>query len=324
MVEELAAFGALCLIALLFYFVVSGMDAKDKKDKDNIDLSKHLDGTIHTVNPIDSYEGKKELRKILSDPEVRKKAEEKRAAYIEEKQKEDDLKRKDTIIKRTFSYKYENVIYEIFAPFAYKVQYDYKGQYWHVNEVLSKDYVLSEICRILAITNEKATQLLSCFIENDMISDCLCEKGMCELGPLLEYQWDIISPQDMSLTKWIEQHPKSKPNNTVEESIENTWESYGESYSLKDIWGEQYPDKDLYGEIDGNVAEIVAIELANGENALRIEIPFKDGTTYQLKLANMHDYAEGDKVIISTIKGQEFHKAGCDPILRYSGELLLS
>ena len=207
MMEELAAFGALCLIALVFYFIVSSMNAKDTQDKDNIDLSKHLDRTIHTVNPVDSYEGKKELRKILSDPEIRKKAEERRAAYNDEKQKEADRKRKDTIIKRTFSYKYENVVYEIFAPFAYKVQYDCKGQYWHISEVLPRVFVISEISRILDIPNEDAGQLLSAFIEHDMISDCLFEKGMCEIGSLLEYNWDIISSQDMSLTKWIEQHP---------------------------------------------------------------------------------------------------------------------
>lgn len=207
MTEELAAFGALCLIALVLYFIISSMNAKEIKDRDNVDLSKHLDRTIHTVNSVNSYEGKKELRKILSDPEVRKKAEERRTAYNEEKQKESDLRRKDAIIKRTFSYKYENVVYEIFAPFAYKVQYDYKGQYWHIGEMLPKTFIISEISRILEIPNEDADQLLSVFIENDMISGCLAEEGMCELGSLLEYDWDIISSQDMSLTKWIEQHP---------------------------------------------------------------------------------------------------------------------
>lgn len=213
--EELAAFGALCLIALVVYFIVSGMNAKDAKDKDNIDLSKHLNHTIHTVNPVDTYEGKRELRKILSDPEVRKNAEERRAAYNEEKQKEADLKRKDSIIKRTFSYKYEDVVYEIFAPFAYKVQYDYKGQYWHIGEMLPKAFVISEISRILDLPNEDADQLLSAFIEHDMISDCLCDEGMCEFGSLLDYNWDIISSQDMSLTKWIEQHPNRETKETA-------------------------------------------------------------------------------------------------------------
>ena len=215
MMEELAAFGALCLIALVFCFVVSSMNAKDTLDRDNIDLSKHLDSTIHTVNPVDSNEGKKELRKILSDPEVRKRAEERRATYNEEKQMEADLKRKDTIIKRKFSYKYENVVYEIFAPFAYKVQYDYKGQYWHISEALPKVFVVSEISRILEIPNDNAVQLLSDFIEHGMISVCLFEEGMCEFGSLLEYNWDVISSQDMSLTKWIEQHPNRETKETA-------------------------------------------------------------------------------------------------------------
>lgn len=101
--------------------------------------------------------------------------------------------------------------------------------------------------------------------------------------------------------------------------VEKTWEPFGEAYNLKDIWEAQFPEKDLYGEIDGDTAEVVAVEFADGNIALRLEIPFKDGSNVRLKLANVSDYDEGDKVIISTIAGQEFHKEGYAPIIRYSG-----
>lgn len=104
---------------------------------------------------------------------------------------------------------------------------------------------------------------------------------------------------------------------------ENMWEPCGDSYALKDIWEVQFPDQDMYGNIDGDVAEIVSVNLASGNTALRIEIPFKDGTSVQLKLAN-GDYEEGDKVYISSITGQKLQKKGCDPIVRYSGELYFS
>ena len=42
----------------------------------------------------------------------------------------EELNYADKIIKRTFSYKYENVIYEIFAPYAIKREYELDGQNW--------------------------------------------------------------------------------------------------------------------------------------------------------------------------------------------------
>ena len=99
------------------------------------------------------------------------------------------------------------------------------------------------------------------------------------------------------------------------------WKPVGEAYSLKDIWEAQFPGQDLYGNIDGDEAEVVAVDFASGDTALRLEIPFKDGTSVQLKLAK-GDYEEGDKVKISTITGQELRKVGSDPIVRYSGEVI--
>lgn len=99
------------------------------------------------------------------------------------------------------------------------------------------------------------------------------------------------------------------------------WNPYGEAYSLKDIWDAQFPGENLYDNIDGEEAEVVAVNFESGDTALRLEIPFKDGTSVQLKLAK-GDYDEGDKVKISTITGQELHKVGADPIIRYSGEVI--
>lgn len=96
------------------------------------------------------------------------------------------------------------------------------------------------------------------------------------------------------------------------------WKPVGEAYSLKDIWDTTNPG--LYEMIDGDAAEVVAVSFENGD-ALRIEIPFKDGTSVQLKLAK-GDYDEGDKIKISSITGQELRKVGSDPIVRYSGEVL--
>lgn len=99
------------------------------------------------------------------------------------------------------------------------------------------------------------------------------------------------------------------------------WRPVGDAYSLKDIWEAQFGADSPYGNIDGDVATVVAVEFASGDTALRLEIPFKDGTSVQLKLAK-GDYDEGDKVKISSIKGQELRKVNSDSIVRYSGEVI--
>jgi len=98
------------------------------------------------------------------------------------------------------------------------------------------------------------------------------------------------------------------------------WKPVGEPYALKDIWDQTNPG--LYEEIDGDKAKVVAVMFEGQEEpALRIEVPFKDGTSVQLKLAK-GDYDEGDEISISSIVGQELHKVGSDPIVRYSGQVL--
>ena len=99
------------------------------------------------------------------------------------------------------------------------------------------------------------------------------------------------------------------------------WNPYGEQYSLKDIWEAQFPGENIFDKIEGDVAEVVAVEFASGDTALRLQIPFKDGSSVQLKLGK-GDYKEGDQVKISTIVGQELRKLGSDSIVRFSGEVI--
>lgn len=97
------------------------------------------------------------------------------------------------------------------------------------------------------------------------------------------------------------------------------WQPYGEEYPLKDIWAETNPG--LYENIEGDTAEVTATDFADGKISLRITVPFKDGTSVQLKLSGRSELEEGDIVKIDSIKGQELHKAGSNPIVRYDAEL---
>jgi hypothetical protein len=72
-------------------------------------------------------------------------------------------------------------------------------------------------------------------------------------------------------------------------------------------------------DVDGDEAEITAAEFSDGSTSLRITVPFKDGSSIELKAgkAIQNGYDEGDKVKINLIYGQELKKAGQPSIVRY-------
>jgi hypothetical protein len=104
--------------------------------------------------------------------------------------------------------------------------------------------------------------------------------------------------------------------------VDNIWRPYEDTYSLKEIWDITLPGR--YEEIDGDVAEVIGIDLFSGKRALRISIPFTDGSSVSLKLSPLSNLKEGDKVLVSSIKGQEYHKNECNPIICYNGKKYLS
>lgn len=97
------------------------------------------------------------------------------------------------------------------------------------------------------------------------------------------------------------------------------WKPFGEKYSLKDIWKVTNPG--LYDQIAGDTAEVTATEFRDGSISLRITVPFKDGSSLELKLSGKSTLVEGDTVKIDSIVGQELHKVGGDPIVRYDAEV---
>lgn len=97
------------------------------------------------------------------------------------------------------------------------------------------------------------------------------------------------------------------------------WKPFGDKYSLQDVWNITNPG--AWEEIDGDVAEVTATAFKDGQVGLRITVPFKDGSSVDLKLSGRSTLEEGDKVKISSITCQELHKMGQEPIVRYDGEL---
>ena len=95
------------------------------------------------------------------------------------------------------------------------------------------------------------------------------------------------------------------------------WSPTGEKFTLEEIC--EATDMFNLNDIDGDEAEIIAAEFSDGSSSLRICIPFKDGSSIELKAGKVihNGYDEGDKVKINLIYGQELKKIGKPSIVRY-------
>ena len=95
------------------------------------------------------------------------------------------------------------------------------------------------------------------------------------------------------------------------------WVPTGDAFTLKEICDATGMFK--YENIDGDEAEITAAEFSDGSTSLRITVPFKDGSSIELKAGKniQNDYDEGDKIKIDLIYGQELEKASQPSIVRY-------
>lgn len=201
--------GVFAFIVFIFYLIICYISKKSRDEAECKDLAKHYNLNNAYFDPNKSYE--QNLKKIFSDPEARKEAEENRRKYNERKAAEEDKKRREDIIKRTYSYKYEDVIYEIFAPYRREHRVVLDGRKWEVVESLENEFVIHEISRILNVDIEEARRLFKEFEDNDLIDvgfgRNLSRGRKCSMGNLLQYHWNIISNSDKNFSKWIEEHP---------------------------------------------------------------------------------------------------------------------
>ena len=104
-------------------------------------------------------------------------------------------------------------------------------------------------------------------------------------------------------------------NNSVFNKSE--WVPTGDAFTLKEIC--DATGMFNYEDIDGDEAEVTAAEFSDGSTSLRITVPFKDGSSIELKAGKgiQNGYDEGDKIKIALIYGQELKKAGQPSIVRY-------
>ena len=95
------------------------------------------------------------------------------------------------------------------------------------------------------------------------------------------------------------------------------WVPTGDAFTLEEVC--KATGMFDYKNIQGDEAEVTAAEFSDGSTSLRLTVPFKDGSSIELKAgkAIQNGFDEGDKVKISLIFGQELKKAGQPSIVRY-------
>ena len=133
----------------------------------------------------------------------------------------EEKERKEAIVKRVFSYKYENVIYEIFSPYARKGGGgSFRRQRWTIDLIYFEDeFVKSEISRILNIPYSDAAKLFEEFLDNQLLMHSFGQTK-CSVGNILTEQWDVITKNDNNFSIWIDSHPNIESKESVDKRRE--------------------------------------------------------------------------------------------------------
>lgn len=134
----------------------------------------------------------------------------------------EEKERKEAIVKRVYSYKYENVIYEIFSPYARKGGGSgiFRRQSWTIDLIYFEDeFVKNEISRILNIPYSDAATLFEEFLDNELLMHSF---GMtkCCIGHILTEQWDIITKNDNNFSIWMDSHPNVESKDSIDKRRE--------------------------------------------------------------------------------------------------------
>ena len=115
MYNILAAIGLITILAILFFLYLNSIDRKKEEEKDNYDLAKYSDKCENIEKNASSVdEVHKQIRQVLSDPKERLEAETRRRQYQKELDDLNEERHKEYVIKRTYSYKYESDVFDIY------------------------------------------------------------------------------------------------------------------------------------------------------------------------------------------------------------------
>lgn len=202
MYNILAAIGLITTLAILFFSYLNSIDRKKEEKKDNYDLAKYSEKCRNIEKNASSVdEVHKQIAKVLSDPKERLEAETRRRQCQEELNDLDEEIHKRYVIKRTYSYKYENDIFDIFSK-TFKVT---TKSHYQPYKYLVKEDIVTEIQNRYGKEYTAALNLYNEWIENELIHEFNEE---ISLGRTLQRKANIISSKDMNMDKWMANHHK--------------------------------------------------------------------------------------------------------------------
>lgn len=157
------------------------------------------------------YEDDESIEKRFKDnPDLIKEAEKLLAEKKERDRIWEEKKKKDEIIERVFAYDYEEMLYQIFAPYA---KVDFRGR-WGCFVFLQKELIMKQISEIKNISLKESEEIFQTLVEHSLLIP-LDPRGSVEytLTPLLEEnndgkssRWNVVSDTDMNLNKWMIAH----------------------------------------------------------------------------------------------------------------------
>ena len=202
MYNILAAIGLITILAILFFLYLNNIDKKREEEKDNYDLAKYSDKCENIEKNASSVdEVHKQIRKVLSDPKERLEAETRRRQYQKELDDLSEERHKEYVIKRTYSYKYESDVFDMFSGTFKAVTVSHYRPYRY----LAKEDIITEIQNRYGKEYIVAIDLYNEWIENELIREF---NGEVSLGATLQRKANIISSKDMNMDKWMANHHK--------------------------------------------------------------------------------------------------------------------
>ena len=199
----LSSIGALALVALMIYILCIALDMYKDKQREKSKLKKHAF-----------------LGEDMSDSKDKKTTIEQKKVVEANESKLTESKRKELIMDRVYSYKYEDSIYRIFSPYAVENKNAFsEHQKWLCDTSLELNFVSYELGRILLMSEYQAIDLLREFKEHHLVEWTLAPYSReynCSMGDLLIYHWDIISKNDKNFSSWIDSHNDIELKESVE------------------------------------------------------------------------------------------------------------
>ena len=172
--EFVYSVGWLVILAGIIFFIYSIVTKKENDKKENEILRNYSDKCKWNMNEND-------IKKILANPEERKKAREK---YFDA----ENRKEQDKINKRKMGYRYELDIYQIFEKFEENGLYEseengiYEIEKYH--SMINEDEMLNAIQEYYSIGTEKTRELLKIWIDNWLVSEW---EGKYSIGLILTF-----------------------------------------------------------------------------------------------------------------------------------------